>query len=41
MKKKKSEIQQIAEDLARLSPMEVEILRFACGNDNPMSCIRD
>lgn len=35
---KKSRIQEIAEELANLSPAEVELLRFACGNDNPLAC---
>lgn len=35
-KKKESGIRQIAEEMARLSPSEVEILRFACENDNPV-----
>lgn len=36
MKKKKSDLQQIAEELANLSPAEIEVLRFACENDNPV-----
>lgn len=36
MKKKKSDLQQIAEELANLSPAEIEILRFACDNDNSL-----
>ena len=35
-KKKKSDLQQIAEELANLSPAEIEVLRFACDNDNPL-----
>ena len=40
MKKKKSDLQQIAEELANLSPAEIEVLRFACDNDNPLVCKR-
>ena len=29
----KSGLQQIADDLSKLSPKEIELLRFACGND--------
>lgn len=36
----KSGLQQIADDLAKLSPKEIELLRFACGNDNPVACIK-
>lgn len=36
MKKKKSDLQQIAEELANLSPAEIEVLRFACDHDNPV-----
>ena len=39
-KKKKSDFQQIADELANLSPAEIEILRFACDNDNPLVCKR-
>ena len=38
MKKRKSDLQQIAEELANLSPAEIEILRFACDHDNPLVC---
>ena len=33
----KSGLQQIADDLSKLSPKEIELLRFACGNDNPQA----
>lgn len=39
-KKKKSDLQQIADALANFSPAEIEILRFACDNDNPLVCKR-
>ena len=35
-KKKKSDLQQIAEELTNLSPAEIEVLRFACDHDNPL-----
>ena len=38
MKKKKSDLQQIAEELTNLSPAEIEVLRFACDHDNPLVC---
>ena len=37
----KSELQQIADDLAKLSPTEIELMRFACGNDNPAKTMED
>lgn len=40
MTKKKSNFQQIADELASLSPMDVEMLRFAYGNDNPIACTK-
>jgi hypothetical protein len=40
MKKKKSDLQQIADELANLSPAEIEVLRFVCENDNPLVCKR-
>lgn len=40
MKKKKSDFQQIADELANLSPTEIEVLRFACDHDNPLVCKR-
>lgn len=36
MKKKKSDFQQIADELTNLSPAEIEVLRFACDHDNPL-----
>ena len=35
-KKKKSDFQHIDEELESLSPAEIEVLRFACDNDNPL-----
>lgn len=40
MKRKKSDLQDIADKLVTLSPREVELLRFACGNENPV-CSKD
>ena len=37
----KSELQQIADDLAKLSPTEIELMSFACGNDNPAKLMED
>jgi len=39
-KKKKSGIKWIAEELANLSPAEIEVLRFVCEHDNPLVCKR-
>lgn len=41
MELEKSDLQDIADTLANLSPREVEILKFACDNDNPVACRRD
>lgn len=40
MKQKKSALQDIADKLSNLSPGEIELLRFACGNENPV-CSKD
>lgn len=40
MKRKKSDLKDIADKLANLLPGEIELLRFACGNENPV-CFKD